>query len=158
MSQEVTVRFTRNGSVAQLIAAEIREARRSVDAALYKLTHPPLARSLAEAAGRGLQIRLVLDQGKYAETSGTRQLLADYGLSFRLLSGRQGPDAKMHHKFAIFDGRTALTGSYNWTTESEDLNFDNLIVLRDAGAIAEYAREFELLWAAAEKTKPAAGE
>ena len=158
MSQEVAVHFTRNCSVAQLIAAEIREARRSVDAALYRLTHPPLARSLAEAAGRGLQIRLVLDQGKYAETRGTRQLLADYGLSFRLLSGRRGPGAKMHHKFAIFDRRTALTGSYNWTTESEDLNFDNLIVLRDADAIAEYAREFELLWAAAEKIKPAAGE
>ena len=158
MSQEVAVHFTRNGSVAELIAAEVREARRSVDAALYRLTHPSLARSLGEAASRGLQIRLVLDQEKYAESPGTRQLLAGYGLSFRLLSGRRGPGAKMHHKFAIFDRRAVLTGSYNWTTESEDLNFDNLIVLRDADAIAEYAREFELLWAAAEKIKPAAGE
>jgi phosphatidylserine/phosphatidylglycerophosphate/cardiolipin synthase-like enzyme len=158
MSEEVTVRFTRDGSIAELIAAEIGEARRSVDAALYRLTQPPLARALAEAAARGLEIRLVLDRGKFGETRRTRQLLAEHKLPFRLLSGRQGPDAKMHHKFAILDGRTALTGSYNWTAESEDLNFDNLMVLRDAGAIKEYTREFELLWAAAEKIKPAANE
>jgi mitochondrial cardiolipin hydrolase len=158
MSQVIAVHFTRDGSIAELIAAEIREARASVDAALYRLTHPPLARALAEAASRGLQIRLVLDRGKFEETHRTRELLANHKLPFRLLSGRQEPDAKMHHKFAIFDRRTAITGSYNWTTESEDLNFDNLIVLRDAGVIAEYAREFELLWAAAEKSKPAAGE
>jgi phosphatidylserine/phosphatidylglycerophosphate/cardiolipin synthase-like enzyme len=158
MGEKVIVHFTRNGSVAELIAAEIGEARRSVDAALYRLTHPPLARALAEASTRGLQIRLVLDRGKFEETRRTRELLANHKLPFRLLSGRQAPDAKMHHKFAIIDGRTALTGSYNWTTESEDHNFDNLVVLRDTDAIEEYAREFELIWAAAEEIKSAPGE
>ena len=37
----------------------------------------------------------------------------------------------MHHKFAILDGQTAITGSYNWTVESDEENFENLVILHD---------------------------
>jgi len=47
-----------------------------------------------------------------------------------------------------------LTGSYNWTTESEELNFDNLVVLRDRDTIKRFSREFELLWNSAEDVRP----
>ena len=52
----------------------------------------------------------------------------------------------MHHKFAILDGRTALTGSYNWTLESEEENYDHLVILQDPQVLESYRREFDLLW------------
>ena len=55
----------------------------------------------------------------------------------------------MHHKFVILDGQTVLTGSYNWTLESEELNYDNLAVLRDPQPAVFYRQEFEALWSAA---------
>ena len=55
----------------------------------------------------------------------------------------------MHHKFAIVDSQWLLTGSYNWTLESEEQNFENLILLRDRESIELYAQEFETLWAEA---------
>jgi phosphatidylserine/phosphatidylglycerophosphate/cardiolipin synthase-like enzyme len=39
-----------------------------------------------------------------------------------------------------------LTGSYNWTLESEDGNFENLVVLTEPAAVAVYQSEFEALW------------
>jgi phosphatidylserine/phosphatidylglycerophosphate/cardiolipin synthase-like enzyme len=52
----------------------------------------------------------------------------------------------MHHKFALLDRRTVLIGSYNWTLESEEQNFEGLVVLSDPEAVAVYQSEFAALW------------
>ena len=57
----------------------------------------------------------------------------------------------MHHKFVILDNRCVMTGSYNWTMESEKENHENLLVPRDATVVQLFREEFEALWAAAEK-------
>lgn len=155
MSPLTAVHFTREGSLCRLIEGQLRQTRHSVEAALYRLNIPRLAEELTAAAARGVEVRLVLDRGKYEETRETREVLAAHHLPFRLLAGRRGGKAKMHHKFAILDRRTALTGSYNWTTESEDLNFDNLALIYDQGTVQRFSEEFELLWSAAEKVNGA---
>jgi cardiolipin hydrolase len=149
MSDEVML--TRGRSVAEEIGWLIAAAQVSVDAALYRLNNPFLARVLAEAAERGLRLRLVLDRGKYEETTATREILTEAHLAYRLSYGRLGRGSKMHHKFAILDDATVLTGSYNWTIESEKENFDNLVILRDAAQVELYHSEFETLWNAAEE-------
>ncbi|MFB3920920.1 MAG: phospholipase D-like domain-containing protein [Terriglobia bacterium] len=138
--------WTRSGSVAEAIERLIEASRTSVDAALYRLNHPCLARALEAAAGRGVRVRVVLDRNKYEETRATRELLAARTIPFRLRYGRQGAGSKMHHKFAVFDARVAITGSYNWTLESEEQNFENLIVVREPRLVEMYQQEFEELW------------
>ncbi len=147
MASEVL--FTRGRSVAEVINGLLGTAANSVDAALYRLNLSYLARGLEAAAGRGARVRLVLDRGKFEETQATRELLAAANFSFRLLRGRHGVGSKMHHKFVILDGHTVLAGSYNWTLESEEENYDNLVILRDPQVARDYAREFEALWAEA---------
>jgi phosphatidylserine/phosphatidylglycerophosphate/cardiolipin synthase-like enzyme len=44
------------------------------------------------------------------------------------------------------DDRTVLTGSYNWTLESQEYNYENLLILRDPQRALEYKEEFEALW------------
>lgn len=144
---QAEVLFTRAGSVADLVSRALEAATTSVDAALYRLNLPRLARELERARERGLRVRLVLDRGKFEETRSTRELLANSRLDFRLLHGRQGPGSKLHHKFVILDTQTVLTGSYNWTVESEEENYDNLVILRGLQVAQEYMREFEALWA-----------
>ena len=102
--------------------------------------------ALAAAAARGIRVRLVLDRHKYEESRSTQELLRGSVIPFRLAFGRNGPGSKMHHKFAIVDSQLLLTGSYNWTLESEEQNFENLIVLRVRECIELYTQEFEALW------------
>jgi phosphatidylserine/phosphatidylglycerophosphate/cardiolipin synthase-like enzyme len=133
-------------SVAEAIQRLVRQTSTSLDAALYRFNSPRLARALEDALQRGVRLRLVLDRGKYAEAPSMREVLENHHLPFRLSAGRQGPGSKMHHKFAILDGQIVLTGSYNWTLESEEANFENLVVLRQPPAAEDYTREFERLW------------
>jgi len=141
--------LTRGSSVAEAIERLIRQATTSVDAALYRFNNPRLTRALHEAIGRGVRVRLVLDRNKYEESRTTQELFADGRIPFRLLYGRQGPGTKMHHKFAILDGRTVLSGSYNWTLESEEQNYEGLLVLCEPEQVKIFQREFEALWAEA---------
>jgi hypothetical protein len=46
----------------------------------------------------------------------------------------------MHHKFALIDDRLLLTGSFNWTYNS---NAENLLVLDDAAMLQAFREEFE---------------
>lgn len=145
--------FTRSTSVAKVIERLIKTTRISVDAALYRLSHPRLARALHDAARRGVRVRVILDSAKYEMTQATREILAELNIPYRLMSGRRGRWAKMHHKFAVLDRRVALAGSYNWTLESEEQNFEDLLVLREHHQVQEFAAEFEVLWAAAAKRR-----
>jgi len=140
---------SRNHTIAEVIEGLVKKAARTIDGAIYRFNNPRLAAALGEAVRRGVKVRVVLDRTKYAESQSTRQVLSDGTVAIRLLNGRQGPGGKMHHKFVVLDGETLLTGSYNWTLESEEQNFENLIVLRDQESIALYQREFATLWAEA---------
>jgi len=145
----VEVLLTREESIAAKIERLIGESRTSIVAALYRLNNKRLGRALREAAERGVSIRLVLDRTKYEETQVTREIVANGGFAFRLTHGRKGRTSKMHHKFALIDETIVLTGSYNWTDESEEDNYENLLILREPAVIAIYRSEFERLWAEA---------
>ena len=143
------IKFARSESVADVIMDLMHEASRSIDGALYRFNHPGLAQALEEAVHRGVGVRLLVDGNKYKESRTTQELLTGAVIPFRLGFGRQGRGSKMHHKFVILDQQTVLTGSYNWTHESEDENHENLLILPDAHSVAAYSREFEALWSGA---------
>lgn len=143
------IKFARSESVADAIMSHLQEATRSIDGALYRFNHPGLARAIEESAERGVRVRLLVDGNKYKESRTTQELLSGTIIPYRLAFGRNGRGSKMHHKFVILDQRTVLTGSYNWTFESEDENQENLVILADPYSVEAYTHEFEALWAGA---------
>jgi cardiolipin hydrolase len=53
----------------------------------------------------------------------------------------------MHQKFAVIDRKLVFTGSYNWTHAADNFNDENLLLFRDASALAEeYRKTFLNLW------------
>jgi phosphatidylserine/phosphatidylglycerophosphate/cardiolipin synthase-like enzyme len=133
--------------IAEALESLITKAARSIDVAVYRFNNPKLAGALAGALERGIRIRLVLDRNKYEESASSRALFSSRKIPFRVRYGRRGPGSKMHHKFAIIDRKVLVTGSYNWTLESEEQNHENLLILRNSAQLKIYQREFEILWA-----------
>lgn len=138
--------FTSEGSVASAIEQLLQEAHTSVDAAVYRITNPRLARALGRAQDRGLRVRLLVDRNKYEKTAATRELLAENSVPFRAIYGRKKKGSKLHHKFAVLDSHVLLTGSYNWTIESEEQNYDHMLIIRDPKLVIAYQHEFNRLW------------
>jgi phosphatidylserine/phosphatidylglycerophosphate/cardiolipin synthase-like enzyme len=145
-SQIAEVVFARSQSIAEFIKGLLAEARVSIDAALHRFNSQVLAQALLDAHARGVRIRLLTDRSKYSESAATQRLLSSCGFPIRVTHGRDGEDSKMHHKFAVLDGRLVITGSYNWTFASEQRNHENVVILREPKLTETYLHEFETLW------------
>ena len=150
----VKIYFSPNGGCEDAIVEAISHAKREIDVAMYAFTSRTLARALVAAKGRGITVRVVMD-GSFAQENeySKAEYLRRKGIPVKLVTpyGQWGRsrewEGKMHNKFAVIDSSTVITGSYNWTTTAERVNYENLLIFTDAPEVASaYKREFNLLW------------
>lgn len=119
------------------------ESRSTLDVCVFTITHDPITRALLDAHRRGVRVRVVSDGEKSLEPGSDVRRLAAAGLDVRV----DTCEHHMHHKFATFDARVLVTGSYNWTRAAAESNQDNVLVTDDVRAIAPYQAIFEKCWA-----------
>jgi len=99
---------------------------------------------LYAAKARGVRVRVLTDRERAeAGGSGIRGLRLN-GIPVRALGVPE--QSLMHHKFAVFDERLVVTGSYNWTNSAEHANYENVIILDDPGVVTHFRQEFQRLW------------
>ncbi len=53
---------------------------------------------------------------------------------------------KLHHKFAVIDNRTVITGSFNWSPSAAHQNDEVLLVIDSPLLAAHFTREMDRLW------------
>lgn len=121
----------------------IHGAQKSLDIAIYSITHPEIAASIKEAVKNGLQVRMVVDRTQAAGNSSLVDDLVAAGVPLKI--GDTGR-AIMHNKFTIVDGIALETGSYNYTKNASFENSENQIYIHDLTIIQRYQSDFETLW------------
>jgi phosphatidylserine/phosphatidylglycerophosphate/cardiolipin synthase-like enzyme len=138
--------FSDVDDVGQRIVAAIHATEHTLDAAMYDLTQPEIAAALEAARRRGVNVRVVVDEGQVREAYSQVPYLRSRGLAIRLSGGYRGERSLMHDKFAVFDGRLAVTGSFNWTASAERYNFENALFVSDPAAVKRFEAEFQRIW------------
>ena len=141
--------------MARRVAGFLGEARATLDLALYDVRLPGepgeiVSAALREAAARGVAVRIAYnadhDERIFPPPPRTEPELIE-ALPFPTCGIPGIPDL-MHHKYVVRDGEAVWTGSTNWTTDSWTLQENVVVVARSQPLAAEYARNFEELWAA----------
>ena len=117
-------------------------ARDSIDICVFTITDNEVTDAILRAHERRVPVRVITDNDKAHDAGSDVARLRRAGLS---VVTDHTPD-HMHHKFAVVDGNTVLTGSYNWTRSAATENFENLLVLDDPRVVRAYAGEFSRLW------------
>ncbi|WP_347506007.1 phospholipase D-like domain-containing protein [Pseudomonas anguilliseptica] len=120
-----------------------RQARKTVDICVYTISDDLLSEEILACHQRGLAVRVISDNEKQFDAGSDVQWLRDKGVPLRIDSG----PFHMHHKFALFDGRLLLNGSFNWTRSASTSNEENFMVVDNPQLLAAFSREFESLWA-----------
>ena len=59
-------------------------------------------------------------------------------------------DDKLHHKFAVIDNKTVITGSFNWSPSAAHTNDETLMVIESPQLAAHFTREMDRMWRGAE--------
>ncbi len=118
------------------LANAIREAKLSVDAAIYHLNLWSIRDALIAAHQAGVQVRVVMESDNLDEVEA--QELKDAGIE--VLGDRR--ESLMHNKFVVIDGAEVWTGSMNFTINGGYRNDNNLIRLRSTRLAENFTTEF----------------
>jgi phosphatidylserine/phosphatidylglycerophosphate/cardiolipin synthase-like enzyme len=119
------------------LLALIASAEQSLDLYAEVLRDEEFLAALAEAAARGVRVRLLVSPGP--DFAAERARLAAAGIEVRLLTVLY-----VHAKLIVADGARAFVGSQNLSATSLDLNRELGIVLDDPVSLARLARTFEI--------------
>lgn len=120
----------------------LASARKSLAISVFTISDNRLADAIVAAHKRGLEVRLITDNDKSLDEGSDIESLAAQGVEVRM---DKSPN-HMHHKFALIDDHTLVTGSFNWTRSASDFNQENILVTNEPVLVAAYAMEFEGLW------------
>ncbi len=136
LAQEV--HFSPEEKLDAIDATLIASATRSIDFASYSLTDSIVLDALLDADKRGVAIRIVLDPRERHDFG----RLGDLSDNVRIK--RSGPF--MHLKAYAIDGELLRTGSANFSSSGERQQDNDLIVIRDPKAAAQFDAHFERMW------------
>ena len=136
--------FSPGPACRQLIQQQLRDTRSHADLCVFTLSDDRITDEVLAALRRGVALRLITDNDKQLDSGSDVARLRQAGVPVVV----DRTEAHMHHKFALFDGRWLINGSYNWTRSAGEFNEENLVLTNDAGLVRQFSAQFQALWTA----------
>jgi phosphatidylserine/phosphatidylglycerophosphate/cardiolipin synthase-like enzyme len=116
---------------------------KSLDIAVFEFNNRVVTDAILEANQRGVAVRVVTGGFGYGEKDSTFKQLAAAGIPIAV---RPEEPVFMHNKFAILDGKTVWTGSWNYTDGATYRNNENAIALEGEDIAGRYESVFNQMF------------
>lgn len=120
----------------------IDEAAETIDMAAYVLTDAPIAEALADAAARGVRIRLFRFPSDRPDGESVAALGRLAGAEVRFKKGTE----LMHLKSYCIDGRLLRAGAANFSVSGLRRQDNDLWIFRGRGVCDRFERAFAAMW------------
>jgi phosphatidylserine/phosphatidylglycerophosphate/cardiolipin synthase-like enzyme len=133
---ELSVRYSPKGGCTEAVVHEMHRARHEILVQAYSFTSKPIAQALVDAKGRGVHVEILLDRANETETYSELGELLGQGIKPLI----DAEHAIAHNKVMIIDGRTIVTGSFNFTNQAEHENAENLLIIKHHRELAKAYR------------------
>ena len=121
----------------------INNAKDTLKIAIYNLDNEEIADAMVEAKKRGVEVQVITDEEKAANKD-TKQLLTDF--ASKNIPIKINTQNKMHLKLTIADGKTIVTGSFNYTDNSIEENQEVLVSISSDNIAVKWEDIFDELW------------
>ncbi len=116
------------GAALRALGSCIDSAAKSIQVAIFTLTHPELVGKLAQAQKRGVSVSVAVD--RYTAMGASKKAIEQLQTAGAEVLLNQGSQL-LHHKWALIDGQTLAMGSANWTGAAFGKNQDCLLILEN---------------------------
>jgi len=160
------VLFSPKTGISKELSRMTQAAAQEISVAAYAFSSKYLGNALVTAMKRGVKIRLILDKDNAEKSYSLDEWLIENGIDVRFLKVKSGC---MHHKFLIVDHARLMTGSYNFTNDSEFRNHEAAIFINTTATtgvttsitstnaiVKAFTAEFDRLWSIASAPIPKA--
>lgn len=130
--------FTPTSSILVEISNSIDNSRKQIRVAASKLSNKDLIRQLNLALSRGIPVQIIVDDDSTKDTKTQLALLAKQGACIY----QDGSHKTFHNKYIIIDDSLVITGSYNYTRDSEENNAENVVFMYSTQAVKAYLTDW----------------
>lgn len=128
-------------SIESRILEALDNAQATVDVCVAWFTNERLKNKLVEKKNDGVEVRVIIFDDGVNQRNGVD--LSD--LNHKKCRGERG--GFMHEKFCVIDNVTTIHGSYNWTSNAEHKNDEEVAFrVEDYVFSSKYTRHFNQIW------------
>ncbi|MCH2234209.1 MAG: phospholipase D-like domain-containing protein [Crocinitomicaceae bacterium] len=139
---EESIYYSPGEDCLDAILARIRSSKDSIKVCVFTISDNRISEALIKAHRRGVHIKVITDNDKMFDKGSDVEMLEEAGIKVKI----DLTDKHMHHKFAVFDNKYALTGSYNWTRSAEKYNHENILISNAEKTVKSFSKAFDKLW------------
>ena len=145
-SRIVVVFTSEDPALENAIVPIVQSATRSIRFLAFSFTDFPLADAMSQRFKTGVDVAGVFEKvGSETEAAELRTLMC------RSVPVKQdGNPGFLHHKVIVVDERIVITGSLNFSTNAEENNDENVIIIDNPEIARLYMQEFDRVWNLAE--------
>ncbi|HET6823766.1 MAG TPA: phospholipase D-like domain-containing protein [Anaerolineales bacterium] len=145
-SRIVVVFTSEDPALENAIVPIVQSAAKSVRFLTFSFTDFPLADAMSQRFKAGVDVAGVFEKfGSETEAAELRTLMC------RSVPVKQdGNSGFLHHKVIVVDEQIVITGSMNYSTNAEENNDENVIIIDNAEIARLYLQEFDRVWSLAE--------
>jgi phosphatidylserine/phosphatidylglycerophosphate/cardiolipin synthase-like enzyme len=136
--------FSPGMTCIQEVLRQFDKACRSCEVCVFTITDDRITDAILRAHARRVAVRVITDDEKSHDLGSDVDRLRAAGIPCKMDVGNA---AHMHHKYALFDGKRLMTGSFNWTRSASEQNEENLMTTPDPVLVAAFQARFDQLWA-----------
>jgi phosphatidylserine/phosphatidylglycerophosphate/cardiolipin synthase-like enzyme len=139
----IQVLFSAEDHAINNLIALVNDAQSSIRFLAFSFTDYPLAQAMIDRAKAGVDLK-----GIY-ETFGSNSIGSE--LTTFLCAGMQvrrddNDKSILHNKVIIIDNTIVATGSFNFSSNADESNEENLVIVDNPEIAALYLQEFDKLW------------
>ena len=131
--------FSPKDNVAAQVIRWVGTARQQLHFMAFSFTHDGIGDAMLERARAGVQV------GGVFETTGSETQFSEFrrmkqaGLDVL----QDGSPWVMHHKVILIDGRVVIFGSFNFSSNADRDNDENLLIVEDPGLASAFEAEYQ---------------
>lgn len=137
-------------AIAQSIVPVVMSATQSVRFLAFSFTDFPLADALIQRARSGVDVAGVFERVGSDTDSAELKTLFCAQVPVR----RDGNGSFMHNKVIVVDGRYVITGSLNFSTNAEESNDENVLIIDNPDIAKLYLQDFDRVWSLGTDPEP----
>ncbi len=136
----VEVLFSPDDGIQERLVELVLGAEREIRFMAYSFTADALGEAIRLQAASGIHVEGIMDAGQVESNIGT-----EYGVFLQagLEVCNDSSDGAMHHKVLVIDESVVVAGSYNFSSNAEEVNDENVVILHDPLIASLFLAEFQ---------------
>lgn len=150
-SNMVVIFTSEDSALEGAIIPVVLGAQTSIRFMAFSFTDYPLAQAMVDRAAQGVDVSGVYE--KFGSETDAAEM--DTLLCGNVPVRQDGNPGFMHNKVIVIDDRIVITGSLNFSSNAENNNDENVIIIDHPDIASLYIQEFERVWNMALDPDPA---